>query len=304
MPAYGTPGYAFPAGEDEIPRKLRDLQAQIDRLGAARSAEATAIGQGGIRSSDFDGTGVDAPGSTGWMIGRQPSGESYLIMNGRLIVAGATSIAGLLAIVGVLNVTGPTTLAGDTVVTGALDVTGPMTVGGNLGVGGTAMVTGDIKSANYVAGTTGWRLTSTGLEVNTATFKPQVVPDAALASLVKGLSDNASASTSKDAGSSDSASFTFTVPAGVSTVSVDAGSAIYILTDDATPLIGTKIAGTLGPLMEVAMIPTVNSGNGSSRFARTFSVTPGSTFTVVTSVTTSTVAAYHVTTSATAIFYR
>jgi len=56
-------------------RRIRQLEAQVSELSTARRLESASIGSGGIRlaggairSSDFDGTGMDDPGSAGFWI--------------------------------------------------------------------------------------------------------------------------------------------------------------------------------------------------------------------------------------------
>lgn len=48
---------------------LADLERRIERLELSRRAEATSIADGAMRSADFDGEGVDVPGTEGWWLG-------------------------------------------------------------------------------------------------------------------------------------------------------------------------------------------------------------------------------------------
>lgn len=297
-------------------RRIEKLERDVRLLGGARSAQATEVGSGGMRSSDFDGMDADTPGTRGWAIGRTLGGESYVIINGKLYVGGAAFVTGVLTVLGTLaingatTITGPlsiegsTTITGDTNVTGALDVSGDLGVGGDFDLAGSGVVTGALQSSNYAAGTAGWRLTPTTVEINDAAFKAQVVPDAALAHIIKGDAKNTSADGALAAGMNNVASVTFTVPSGVTTAAVNATSSLWLTSSDTQPEMYTVINGNVGPEMWVALDTGAASMNASSSHARVFSVTPGATFTVLTRVTLTALSSARVSTSATAIFYR
>lgn len=76
----GTLGNQIPAGEDWISRKLADLERQIREMRAERSLESASIGDGGLRSANFDGDlATGQAGTEGWGLGG-PDGR-YAIFN-------------------------------------------------------------------------------------------------------------------------------------------------------------------------------------------------------------------------------
>jgi hypothetical protein len=75
----------IPGREGAITAELREIKRRLKDLETASSLSSSAIGEGGIdvygdgsiRSADFDGTGPEDPGTTGWWLGGENAGAVF-----------------------------------------------------------------------------------------------------------------------------------------------------------------------------------------------------------------------------------
>lgn len=245
--------------------------------------------------------------------------EGDFASTGDADITGTTHIGGATDIDGTLNVDATTTLGGDTTIsgntdiTGELDVTGDTTLGGAVEVSGVMtllsnmIVNGLIRSQNFVAGVSGWRLTSTGLEVNTLTAKDAIIGNDALTSPTTPRvgSGTTGVGVALGTGVADYAAANLTVPAGYTSAQVTGISSAYIGGDGVE--IRTAIGATSGDFMNV--IPTTSPGlaNGSSGHAAILTgLTGGATIAVRTQARRlgAPASTAYLTTVASAVFYR
>lgn len=169
-----------------------------------------------------------------------------------------------------LRVTGNLDVSGD------LDVTGPAAFGNDvsidddLTVGGSGVVTGSLRSSNFVAGSTGWRLTSTGLEVNTLIAKDAIIGNQALASPVTAALATPARTSNWSANStwSSKATTSISVPAGFSEALVIAVASVTATGSAIRYDSRASIDGNAGP-----EIQDLANTTGSSAVAHAHTVT-------------------------------
>ena len=199
-------------------------------------------------------------------------------------VLGSMDIEGALAVKSDAQITGDTEIAGALDVTGDTEISGDLDVTGLLRILSNATVTGSIRSQNFVANTSGWRLTSTGLEVNTLTAKDAIIGNQALAAPVTGDTSNASTGGTAVAistGLADYATVNFTVPSEFSIARVMATSSLA-MSNAVTINMRTRINGVDGTTMPV-LSNSSGFGNGASSHALSIGgLTGGSTISVST----------------------
>lgn len=163
-----------------------------------------------------------------------------------------------LRVEGDLESTGSATFGGDLASTGSATFGGDLTTTGlarllaDLEVGGDGVVTGLLQSNNFVPGVSGWRLTPTGLEVNTLTAKDAIIGNAALANPVTGNAAGTATASAWGVGTAmaTKATATITVPAGFSRAVVFATASMHF--QDSAPNGGwvrAVIAGNAGAEM-------------------------------------------------------
>lgn len=89
---------------NEIPTltsKIRDLERRMLTQETAPRLASSSIGDGGIRSEDFNGSGPSNPGTTGWAIGSD-DGAGYAIFNDIILrdnIIGDNALANALRVV-------------------------------------------------------------------------------------------------------------------------------------------------------------------------------------------------------------
>lgn len=156
---------------------------------------------------------------------------SSLTVEGDLASTGSASFGGNTSITGDLESTGSATFGGDVTTSGRLSVAGL------LRILASAVVTGNIRSDNYVAGVSGWQLTASGLEVNDITIRGGIIGNDALSSpLVHGSVGKSEGGFAVGTVATARASTTISVPAGFS-------KATILCVTDATVVIGTTPGG-------------------------------------------------------------
>jgi hypothetical protein len=173
-------GDEFPAGEDYIVRRIKDLERRVSENASARSLAASQIGSGGLLISGGGSLTISGGGSLNVAGGALNSAGS--------ITAGTTISAGG-AITGASLGVGGGAIAGGAITGASVAVNGAASsatssVSGNSSVGGNLAVTGGIGSptvyANSVGGLVGnravWMDGSGNLGYNTSSrqFKTEV----------------------------------------------------------------------------------------------------------------------------------
>lgn len=209
-----------------------------------------------------------------------------------------------------LAVTGDLTATGETVLNGALDVGAATTIGGDLDVSGllrvlaSAIVSGNIRSSNFVAGSSGWRLTSTGLEVNDITLRGGIIGNDALTDPVRATAGSANTGTAVSIGTSAGsyATVTISVPTGYSRAFVQ-GSSSIASANAVAAYIATRIDGTDGLVMPLVSAPN-GALSGAVTFAREVTGLSGGSLTVTTRAFGSSAFTGYVVTSCNVIFLR
>lgn len=156
--------FAVPPAEDDFVRRQRDLERAQQEQAAARSLEATSIGEGGltvkaggsIRIEDDGDLFVDGDAVFNGNL-TVPAGTlntagaitaTGTIQGGSLVSIGGATVAGTVNAGGFStggNISGANlTLAGGITAGGGISATGPLSTGGNLDVDGQIVVDGPI----------------------------------------------------------------------------------------------------------------------------------------------------------------
>lgn len=189
-------------------------------------------------------------------------------------------------------------------VEGELLVTGLARLLSDLELGGDGEVTGILRSANFAPGQAGWRLTSTGLEVNTLTAKDALIGDQALANPVAASAGSANTGTAVSVGTSAAsfASVAIPVPAGYSRAFVT-GISSLASANAVAAYIATRIDGADGMTMPIVSAPN-GAASGSVSFARQVTGLSGGSLTVQTRAYGSSSLTAYIVTSASAVFLR
>lgn len=72
-----------------LSQQISDLRRQIMQLQTQPRLISSSIDRGGTQSSDYDGSGINDPGTTGWMIGTdEATGAGYIHLNGQNLDTG------------------------------------------------------------------------------------------------------------------------------------------------------------------------------------------------------------------------
>lgn len=258
----------LPEYDGSLSRKLRQRDRQ-----AVRQADRSAFSR--------SGTSVTGPDET--------TVEGLLKVLGRLLVTGNLDVTGPLAVSGDTDITGATHIGGDTDIDGTLNVDADTTLGADLELGGTGTVTGLLRSENFVAGVSGWRLTPTGLEVNTLVAKDAIIGNAALASpiLPEAFSGFGSGFGTATSAWETKASATLTTPAGFTRALVVANSGLTLTNTTGLParsfVARTLIDTSAGFQVRVSNLDaTLIASTGANHTALVTGLTGGDTFAVAT----------------------
>lgn len=175
-----NPGDEFPAGEDYLVRRLKDLERQVSENASARSLAASQIGSGGLLINGGGSLTISGTGSLNVGSGALNSAGS--------IAAGTTISAGG-AITGASLGVGTGAIAGGAITGASVAVTGAassatVTTTGNATVGGSVPVTGDVFIPNrtpVVSGYFGLWVNSDGrigISSSARRYKQDIAPHA------------------------------------------------------------------------------------------------------------------------------
>lgn len=189
-------------------------------------------------------------------------------------------------------------------VEGELLVTGIARLLSDLEVGGDGEVTGILQSENFAPNSSGWRLTATGLEVNTLVAKDAIIGDQALANPVAASAGSANTGTAVSVGTSAAsfASVAIPVPEGYSRAFVT-GISSLASANAVAAYIATRINGVDGMTMPIVSAPN-GAATGSVSFARQVTGLSGGSLSVQTRAYGSSSLSAYIVTSASAVFLR
>lgn len=176
--------------------------------------------------------------------------------------------------------------AGISVEPGTLRILGSLAVDNDITIGGSGEVTGLLQSTNFVPGVSGWRLTSTGLEVNTLTAKDAIIGNAALTDPVIFQTGTASAGPTSAIAGADFATVSVTVPAGCTRASVSAVCSMLAGGGPPNLTASANINGNLGFAMVVANLTGTEASGTATHAVPLTGLTPGTSFNVSTRVVT------------------
>ena len=185
--------------------------------------------------------------------------------------------AGISVEPGVLRVTQDLAVDGRATVGGELAVTGLARLLADLDLGGNGTVTGLLQSDNFVPGASGWRLTSTGLEVNTLTAKDAIIGNQALSDPLAIVAASPATATgwTVSTGHAAKASSSIAVPAGYSRATVFAQANMHF--QDSAPNGGwvrATIAGNAGA--EMGGLANLSLGQSATHTASLAGLSGGS----------------------------
>jgi hypothetical protein len=216
-----------------------------------------------------------------WRAVKALQGGAPLRQAGIRVADTGMTIESALAVLGALSATGDTELGGDVDISGDTTVSGTLTVSGLLSLLSDMVVSGVIRSENFAAGASGWRLTSTGLEVNDLTLRGGIIGNDALANPITGRSGNAMQTqiTLPTASFGGYAAVNVAVPAGFTRAEVLAVSSCFVgsSTSSNAAAMKTRINGADGLQMTVVTDPIF--GNGASSFSASLSGLSGGVIT-------------------------
>lgn len=200
--------------------------------------------------------GQGMPTNDGWIAGELADLRRQIteLRAARTLDASTVSPGGVLTVDGALVASGDTTIGGNLIVNGASTLDGALV----LANGATLTASGDIESANYVAGTSGWKLDgSTGnLEINDVTIRGGIIGDDALTDPVRPAVVNSGTITSLNFTTSFATyvTQTVTVPAGFTSAQVLAIPTAVAPASAGGGLVAVYVQavvnGTTGPLFE------------------------------------------------------